>query len=105
MARQRFMPEQIIGQLREVEVAVARGTTISEACPGMSISEQPLYRCRRDYDGMKVDQACRPSGGERSALQEAFQHQYGPEGIAVVTFPRIVLATQLGERAGIEMAS
>jgi transposase-like protein len=59
MPRQRFTPEQIIGKLREVEVAVARGATISEACRGIGVSEQTLYRWRREYGGMKVDQAKR----------------------------------------------
>jgi putative transposase len=55
MPRQRFTPEQIIGKLREVEVVVARGATISEACRGIGVSEQTLYRWRREYGGMKVD--------------------------------------------------
>jgi putative transposase len=59
MPRQRFTPEQIIGKLREVEVVVARGATISEACRGIGVSEQTLYRWRREYGGMKVDQARR----------------------------------------------
>jgi transposase-like protein len=59
MPRQRFTPEQIIGKLREVEVAVARGATISEACRGIGVSEQTLYRWRREYGGMKLDQAKR----------------------------------------------
>lgn len=59
MPRQRFTLEQIIGRLREVEVAVARGAAISEACRGIGVSEQTLYRWRREYGGMKVDQAKR----------------------------------------------
>ena len=59
MPRQRFTPEQIIGKLREVEIAVARGAPISEACRGIGVSEQTLYRWRREYGGMKVDQARR----------------------------------------------
>lgn len=49
-------------KLREVEVAVARGATISEACRGIEVSEQTLYRWRREYGGMKVDQAKRLAG-------------------------------------------
>ena len=53
MPRQRFMPEQIIAKLREVEIAVARGGTISEACRGIGVSEQTLYRWRREYGWMQ----------------------------------------------------
>ena len=35
MPRQRFTPEQIIGKLREVEVAIAKGSTVSAACQGV----------------------------------------------------------------------
>ena len=57
MARQRFTPEQIIAKLREVEVLVGRGATVVEACRQIGVTEQTLYRWRREYGGMKVDQA------------------------------------------------
>ena len=56
MPRQRFKPEQIIGKLREVEVAVAKGSTMAEACRQIGVTEQTLYRWRREYGGMRVDQ-------------------------------------------------
>jgi putative transposase len=59
MPHQRHTPEQIIGKLREVEVAVGRGTTLSAACREVGVSEQTLYRWRWEYGGMKVDQARR----------------------------------------------
>jgi len=58
MPRQRFTPEQIIGKLREVEVWVAKGATVVEACRQIGVTEQTLYRWRKEYGGMKVDQAC-----------------------------------------------
>ena len=59
MPRQRFKPEQIIGKLREVEVAMAKGSTMAEACRQIGVTEQTLYRWRREYGGMRVDQARR----------------------------------------------
>ena len=59
MPRQRFKPEQIIGKLREVDVAVAKGSTMAEACRQIGVTEQTLYRWRREYGGMRVDQARR----------------------------------------------
>lgn len=57
MARKTFTTEQIIGMLREVEVRLSRGQTIGLICKGLGISEQSYYRWRRDYGGLKLDQA------------------------------------------------
>ena len=59
MPRQRFKPEQIIRKLREVEIVVAKGSTMAEACRQIGVTEQTLYRWRREYGGMRVDQARR----------------------------------------------
>jgi putative transposase len=60
MARkQRHTPEQVIGKLREAEVKLAKGTAIAQVCKDLSITENTYYRWRREYGGMKVDQAKR----------------------------------------------
>ena len=59
MPRQRFTSEQIIGKLREVEVFVAKGGSVADASRQMGVSEQTLYRWRKEYGGMRVDQARR----------------------------------------------
>ena len=59
MGRVRFMPEQIIGKIREAEVLIAQGLAIGEACRKIAISEQTYYRWRKEYGGMRVDQARR----------------------------------------------
>ena len=59
MGRQRFTPEQIIAKLREADVLVGRGSTAIEACRQIGISEQTLYRWRKEYGGLKTDQARR----------------------------------------------
>jgi putative transposase len=65
MGRQRFTPEQIIAKLREVGVLVGRGATAVEACRQIGIAEQTLYRWRKEYGGLKVDQARRMKDLER----------------------------------------
>ena len=57
--RQRHTPEQIISKLREAEVKLARGTALAQVCKDLSITENTYYRWRREYGGMKVDQAKR----------------------------------------------
>lgn len=59
MSRKRFSIEQIINHLREAEVLVAQGQTVGEICRRIGVSEQSYYRWRREYGGLKVDQARR----------------------------------------------
>jgi putative transposase len=51
--------EQIVNLLRQVEVGVANGKTLPQACKEAEIVEQTYYRWRREYGGLKVDQARR----------------------------------------------
>ena len=65
MSRKRHTPEQIIGKLREAEVALASGQRILEICRTLGITEQTYYRWRKEYGGLKVDQARRLKELER----------------------------------------
>jgi transposase-like protein len=65
MARKRFTTEEIIGLLREAEVRLSQGQTIGSVCRGLSVSEQSYYRWRRQYGGLKLDQAKRFKDLER----------------------------------------
>ena len=59
MAKKAFKPEQIIGKLREAEVLLSQGVTIAEASRKLDITEQTYYRWRKEYGGMRVEQAKR----------------------------------------------
>ncbi len=59
MVRKTFTPEQIINKLREVEVLISQGVTATEAGRKAGITEQTYYRWRREYGGMRIDQAKR----------------------------------------------
>ena len=59
MVKKAFKPEQIIGKLREAEVLLSQGLTVGEASRKLSITEQTYYRWRREYGGMRVEQAKR----------------------------------------------
>ena len=59
MARKRYTTEQIIGLLREAEVRLGQGQTIGTVCRSVGVSEQSYYRWRREYGGLKLDQAKR----------------------------------------------
>jgi len=57
MKRKRFKAEQIVVMLREAEIQMSKGLDITEACRNLGISEQTYYRWRKEYGGMKLDQA------------------------------------------------
>jgi putative transposase len=60
MARgKKHTAEQIVNLLRQVEVGVANGKTLPQACREAEIVEQTYYRWRREFGGLKVDQARR----------------------------------------------
>jgi putative transposase len=57
MVRKGYTPEQIIGKLREAEILLNQGATIGGASRKIGVSEQTYYRWRREYGGMRVEQA------------------------------------------------
>lgn len=59
MARRRFTSEQIITMLREAEVLLSQGSTVIEVARKLGIAEQTYYRWRKEYGGMRIDQARR----------------------------------------------
>ena len=59
MGRKRFRPEEIIVKRREAEVIESKGLTQVEAAKKLGIAEQTLIRWRKEYGGLRVDQARR----------------------------------------------
>src|SRR6516164_9314295 len=59
MAKKRMKPEQVVTLLRQIEVAVANGKTTPQACKEAEVTEQTYYRWRKEYGGLKLDQAKR----------------------------------------------
>lgn len=59
MPRKIYTPEQIINKLREAEVLLSQGNAIGIVCKKIGISDFTFYRWRKEYGGMRVDQARR----------------------------------------------
>jgi putative transposase len=59
MAKKGYSPEQIINILREAEILLSQGNTVSVITKKMGISDYTYYRWRKEYGGMRVDQAHR----------------------------------------------
>jgi putative transposase len=65
MAKKTFSAEDIINKLREAEVLLSQGKTIAEISKSMSISDQTYYRWKKEYGGMRTEQAKRLKELER----------------------------------------
>jgi len=59
MPKRNYTPEQIINSLREAEVLLSKGSTAAEAARHLGISEQTYYKWRKEYGGMRMNQAKR----------------------------------------------
>jgi len=84
MSRKRYSVEQIINHLREAEVLLVQGQRVGEICRRIEVSEQSYYRWRREYGGLKIDQARRLKDleQENSRLKHA---------VADLTLDRLIL--------------
>jgi putative transposase len=59
MPRQRYSTEQIINKLRKAEVLVSQGRSLREVAKELTISDHTCYRWRREYGGIRTEQAKR----------------------------------------------
>ena len=59
MPTQRYKPEQTVTVLRQIGLAMANGKSTTQACKEAGIHTQTYYRWRKEYGGLKVEQAKR----------------------------------------------
>ena len=59
MGRRTYTPEQIINKLREAEILLSQDSTVAEVSRQLRVTEQTYYRWRKEYGGMRVEQAKR----------------------------------------------
>ncbi len=69
MPAKKHKPEEIIGKLRQVEIVLGQGGGTAEACRRIAVSEQTYYRWRKEYGGLKTDQARRMKDLEKENLR------------------------------------
>jgi putative transposase len=88
MVKKAFKPEQIINKLREAEVLLSQGATVGEVSRKLGITEQTYYRWRREYGGMRVEQAKRLKELDKETLRKYI----GGSGLAAkLMFDRIMI--------------
>jgi len=59
MVRKAYTAEQIINKLREAEVHISQGVPIADASRKIGITQQTYYRWRKEYGGLRIEQAKR----------------------------------------------
>ena len=59
MPTKRYTTDQIIRKLREAEVLLAQGQKVPQVCRHLGVSDQTYYRWRKEYGGLRLDQAKR----------------------------------------------
>ena len=59
MPRKHYKAEAIILKLREAEVLLSQGAAVEEVCRKIEVNKQTYYRWRKEYGGLRVDQAQR----------------------------------------------
>jgi putative transposase len=59
LGRKKHTPEQVINKLREAEVELAKGMKVPEVCRKLGIAEYTYHRWRKEYEGLRLDQARR----------------------------------------------
>lgn len=59
MKGKKYSAEQIVAKLREAEVLLAKGMALVEVCRQLEITDATYYRWRKEYGGLRVDQAKR----------------------------------------------
>ena len=59
MRPRKYTTEKIIVKLRDAEVLISQGMDVDEVSRQIGVSRQTFYRWRKEFGGMRVDQARR----------------------------------------------
>lgn len=59
MRKQKYTPEEAILKMREIDLMVTQGRTLTEACKQVTVSKDTYGKWKREYSGMQIDQAKR----------------------------------------------
>ena len=77
MGRKRYTVEQIIGKLREAEIAIGKGMTVPQAARQIGVAEQTYYRWRKEYGGLRLDQPSGPRPHGKSRVGDGIRGALG----------------------------
>mgnify|MGYP000619067052 FL=1 len=69
MAKKGYTPEQVINKLREAEILLQQGATIAVVSKKIGITAHTYYRWRKEYGGMRIEQAKKLKSLEKENVQ------------------------------------
>jgi putative transposase len=69
MVKKGYTPEQIINKLREAEILLSQGETVAVVSKKIGVSSHTYYRWRREYGGLRVEQARKLKGLEKENVR------------------------------------
>ena len=69
MAKKGYTPEQIINKLREAEILLSQGETVAVVSKKIGVSSHTYYRWRKEYGGLRVEQARKLKGLEKENVR------------------------------------
>lgn len=84
MARKR-KPEEIVAKLRQVDVLVSQGQSVSDAVRSIGVTDVTYYRWRSEFGGLKTDQVKRMKDLE-------FENQRLRKAVSDLTLDKLILA-------------
>ena len=61
--------EEIVSKLRQVDVLVSPGQSVAASIRAIGVTEVTYYRWRKEYGGLKVDQAKKMKNLERENVR------------------------------------
>lgn len=59
MRKPRYTPEESILKMREIDLLITQGKTVTDACRSVQVSKDTYSRWRKEFGGMQIDQAKR----------------------------------------------
>ena len=84
MGTKRHKPEEIVAQLRQVDVLVSQGRSVADAIRSIGVTEVTYYRWRQEFGGLKSDQVRRMKDLE-------IENQRLRKAIADLTLDKLIL--------------
>lgn len=85
MARKRGKPEEIVAKLRQVDVLVSLGQSVSDAVRSIGVTDVTYYRWRSEFGGLKTDQVKRMKDLE-------LENQRLRKAVSDLTLDKLILA-------------
>ena len=59
MSQRKHKPEEIVAELRQVDVLLSQGRSVGEAVRTIGVTQFTYYRWRKEFGGLKSDQVKR----------------------------------------------